>query len=208
MSPAGKSRAARQRTILEAATTVFMRDGYHGASMDEIVALAGVSKPTVYRYYADKEHLFGEIIRTTMDRLDSSVEAAALTLDSAQEPGPLLREIGRRLLTSLLAPQVLQLRRLVIGEAGRFPELGRVYWEGGFQKGVATLAAALQGMAERGWLRVPEPALAAGQFAGLVLWVPVTQALMCGREAVTEADIERHIDAAVSSFLATYARTR
>ena len=52
----------KRRAIIEAATTAFLRNGYLGTSMDEIAALAGVSKQTVYKHFADKERLFSEIV--------------------------------------------------------------------------------------------------------------------------------------------------
>jgi len=51
-------RAAREQLILDVAGGVFARDGYHGAAMDEIAALADVSKPMVYAYFGSKEHLY------------------------------------------------------------------------------------------------------------------------------------------------------
>jgi TetR/AcrR family transcriptional regulator, mexJK operon transcriptional repressor len=197
---------AKRQVILTAATTVFLRDGYHGASMDGVTTLAGVSKPTIYRHYADKVELFGAATRAMMDRLDQSFHAEALALDTTGEPYPPLRDLARRILTGLLEPDVLRLRRLVIGESERFPELGNAYWRHGFQKGLATLADGLQRLAERGRLAVPDPQLAAGQFAGMVLWVPVNQALLCGSQAVPPADVDRHVDAGVRAFLASYGR--
>lgn len=196
--------AAKRQAILTAATTVFLRDGYHGASIDEITALAAVSKPTVYRHYADKGELFGAVVRTAMDRLDRSFQAEATALDTTGEPYPPLLNLARRILTGLLEPEVLHLRRLVIGEATRFPELGHIYWQHGFQKGLTTLADGLRQLAERGSLTIPDPRTAAGQFAGLVLWIPLNQALLCGGQAVTSADIDHYADTGVRTFLASH----
>ena len=63
-------RSTRKRAaILEAATTVFLSSGYLGTSMDEIAALARVSKQTVYKHFADKERLFSEIVTATVDEI-------------------------------------------------------------------------------------------------------------------------------------------
>ncbi|WP_165436345.1 TetR/AcrR family transcriptional regulator [Amycolatopsis suaedae] len=196
----------KPQVILAAATTVFLRDGYHGASMDEITAVAGVSKPTVYRHYADKGVLFRAVVQAMMERLDRSFRDEALELDTDGEPFIPLCGLARRVLTGLLDPEVLRLRRLVIGEAGRFPELGQTYWRHGFEKGLGTLADGLRRMADRGRLDVADPHFAAGQFAGLVLWVPVHQALLCGPDAVADADIDRHVEAGVHAFLALHGR--
>jgi len=56
----------KRRAILDAASVVFLREGYAGASMDEITALAGASKATVYRYFTDKQTLFSELVVTTV----------------------------------------------------------------------------------------------------------------------------------------------
>jgi len=78
---------------------------------------------------------------------------------------------------------VLQLRRLVIGEADRFPELSLTYWERGFERGLATVADGLRGLAERGLLRLDDAHVAAQHFAGLILWVPMNDVMFRGAAA-------------------------
>ena len=74
MTGDAQPRSARKRTaILDAATTVFLRKGYLGTSMDEIAALAAVSKQTVYKHFADKERLFAEIVIGTVDEASDRV---------------------------------------------------------------------------------------------------------------------------------------
>ena len=65
--------ARKRRAIVEAATTAFLRNGYLGTSMDEIAALAGVSKQTVYKHFADKERLFSEIVISTVNEASDPV---------------------------------------------------------------------------------------------------------------------------------------
>ena len=65
---ADEPRSVRKRSaILDAATTLFLRNGYLGTSMDEIAALARVSKQTVYKHFADKESLFAAIVAAAVD---------------------------------------------------------------------------------------------------------------------------------------------
>ncbi len=59
--PAGRS-ARKRQAIMEAATALFLRDGYRNTSMDQVAADAAVSKQTVYKHFADKEQLFREIV--------------------------------------------------------------------------------------------------------------------------------------------------
>src|SRR5215217_6698753 len=78
------SRSTRKRrAILEAATTAFLRNGYRGTSMDEIAALAGVSKQTVYKHFADKERLFAEIVISTVDEVAGPIHDEVLRLEDS-----------------------------------------------------------------------------------------------------------------------------
>jgi TetR/AcrR family transcriptional repressor of mexJK operon len=201
--------ARNRRVIMEAATTAFQRNGYLGTSMDEIAALAGVSKQTVYNHFADKQRLFTDIILTTSDQvIGELVQTATSALPETGDVEDVeqdLGELARRLITAICHPQVLRLRRLVTGEAGRFPELGRTYWERGFERGLATLAGRLARLAERGLLRLEDPMLAAEQFAGMILWVPVNRVMFCGEEAaLAPAEVDRYADAGARAFLAAY----
>src|SRR4051794_32416906 len=110
------SRSARKReAILAAATELFLRDGYLGTSMDEIAALAAVSKQTVYKHFADKERLFSEIVVSTVDEASDPVHSAALGLEETGDVVADLRYLARRQLAMVMQPRLLQLRRLVIG---------------------------------------------------------------------------------------------
>lgn len=204
------SRSARKhRAIMEAAAAVFLRNGYLGTSMDEIAKLAAVSKQTVYKHFADKQQLFTDIIGATTDRiLDELTHTSTVALRDTADTDSLEADLGalaRQLIASISRPEVLRLRRLIIAEAERFPELGGAYWEAGFERGLATLASSLGRLTERGLLRVEDPQLAASHFAGLVLWIPLNRAMFSGDE-VTDEDIDRFADAGVRAFLAAYGR--
>lgn len=77
----------------------------------------------------------------------------------------------------------------------------------GFERGLATLAGKLQQLADRGLLRVEDPMLAAQQFAGMVLWVPVNKAMFCGDDAaLPPAEIDRYANAGARAFLSASGR--
>jgi TetR/AcrR family transcriptional regulator, mexJK operon transcriptional repressor len=137
----------KRRAIVEAATTVFLRKGYLGTSMDEIAALAGVSKQTVYKHFADKERLFSEIVRSTVDEVAEGVFGEVIRLEDSGDVEADLRDLARRQLAAVMQPRLLRLRRLVIGESGRFPELGRTFYERGPARTVATLGTAFDHLA-------------------------------------------------------------
>ena len=204
--PRGDRRSdLKRQAILAAATTTFLRRGYLGASMDEIAALAAVSKQTVYKHFDDKEALFTEIVTSTVDRASDPVYEIVLSLDPADDLPGALRDLARRLLATVMQPTVLQLRRLVIGEAGRFPELGRTFYERGPQRTIAALADAFERLAGEGALRIEDPALAAAHFNWLVMSIPLNEAMLCGDDEPPAPDeIDRYAEAGVDAFLAAY----
>jgi TetR/AcrR family transcriptional regulator, mexJK operon transcriptional repressor len=202
------SRSARKRkAIIEAATEVFYQKGYLGTSMDEVAALAAVSKQTVYKHFADKQRLFGEIVLRTTDEIDTLFSQAALALRDTADLDKDLSALAHRFTVWLMQPDVLRLRRLIIAEASRFPELGRTWYERGFQKVLATLAATLAHLTERGLLRVDDPMIAANQLMGMILWIPVNRVMFCGDdERFSEAELKRYADAGARTFLAAHRR--
>ena len=202
----GRSERRRQ-AIIQAAAEVFLQHGYLGATTDEVAARASVSKQTLYKYFADKQHLFAEtILDTTVQVVDGLSSAVASTLQDAQDVRQALRDVANGWVRGLLQPEVLRLRRLVIAEADRFPEVGRAWFDRGFDRALVILGEALRGLADRGLLdNLSDPTLAAYQFAGLVMYQPMNQVMFAGTQALPPADkLNRIADSAVDMFLATY----
>jgi AcrR family transcriptional regulator len=199
--------ARKRRAILQAATAAFLRRGYLGTSMDEIAALAGVSKQTVYKHFADKERLFGQIVVATVDEIaDPNCDEALNLQDTGDVEGD-LRDFARRQLRAVMQPRLLQLRRLVIGEAGRFPQLGRLFYERGPGRTIDALAAMFERLASRGVLELDDARLAAAHFNWLVMSIPLNQAMLLGDdEPATPAELDRYADAGVRAFLAAHRR--
>ncbi|MER7246398.1 TetR/AcrR family transcriptional regulator [Kribbella sp. NPDC000426] len=197
----------KRRAILAAATTAFLQHGYLGASMDEVAANAGVSKQTVYKQFENKERLFAEIVLGTSDQLmDGLLQAYVETLDGAADAREALRALAHRLLQSLTADSVLQLRRLVIAEADRFPEVCGAWFNRGFEQSLDALGEALTRLSDRGLLKeLEDPTLAAYQFAGLVMYKPMNRAMFAGtRQRPKPGELDKLADQAADVFLAAY----
>lgn len=193
---------AKHRAILEAATTAFLAHGYEGTNMDEIATGASVSKRTVYQHFVDKDRLFAEIVLATTDEIDALVRLVAASLAETGDVAGALRTLARPFLAALMEPQLVRLRRLVIANADRFPDLGRAWYERGFGRVLDTLTAGFQQLAGRGLLHAEDPALAANHFVGQLLWIPMNEAMFAGDdEPRSPAELERYADAAVRAFM-------
>jgi TetR/AcrR family transcriptional repressor of mexJK operon len=85
------------------------------------------------------------------------------------------------------------------------PDLGRSWYEQGFARILATLASCFQSLAERRLLEIKDPLLAANHFAGMLLWIPVNEAMFTGNnKPSTKAELDRQAAAAVGAFIAAY----
>jgi TetR/AcrR family transcriptional repressor of mexJK operon len=201
-----ENRSGRKRkAIMEAAMEVFLRNGYVGASMDEVAAVAGVSKQTVYKHFSDKEGLFTDIVLATIDQVGVPLLEDVHAIEATDDLEPALRDLAQRLIEVVMAPQVLRLRRLVTGEAGRFPELGRSYYARGPVRTAETFASSFGHLAERGLLRLDDPMVAAFQFIWLVVSIPLNEVMLSGdEERFSSAELEGFADGGVRVFLAAY----
>jgi TetR/AcrR family transcriptional repressor of mexJK operon len=172
--------------------------------MDQIAAAAAVSKPTVYRFFADKEQLFTAIVLGTLDqagqpfrdRLAAVAGSARLTED--------LRQLARDYLATVIQPRVLRLRRLVIGASPYLPEVARTYYERAPEQTMHQLAECFEQLAARGLLRISDSSAAAAHFAFLVLGRALDKSLFCGDSPFSAAELRAQADAAAAVFLAAY----
>lgn len=199
----------KRRAILEAATSVFLNKGYGGSSVDEIAAVAAVSKQTVYKHFKDKEQLFTAIVLATTTDVDELVRLVADTLADTTDLEKDLGNLARQFINTLMQPRLLRLRRLIIANAERLPEVARLWFERGFERVLKTLASCFQQLTERKLLRLDDPLLAAHHFVGLLLWIPINKAMFSGNDkSSTKTDLAKYADAAVGVFLAAYGRRR
>lgn len=191
--------------ILGAATEVFLRAGFLGTNMEEIAALSGVSKQTVYKHFSSKEALFIEIVTTMTKQTGDAVH------NDLPEPeddvADYLVNYAYRQLRIVLTPRVMQLRRLVIGEAGRFPELAKILYERGPLRAISLLAAQFSRLAEQDRLSISDPEMAATHFNWLVMSDPLNRAMLLGDEAIPdESELRKNAESGVQVFLAAYGK--
>ncbi len=197
------AREAKRARILEAARSVFRRLGYDGASMNDIAAEAGVSKPTLYVYFDNKEALFVALIEALKD----GQPEVTMPLDpAATDPRAALIAFGLRLMRKLADPDRVGLLRMVIGACDKFPEIGRIVYEAGPRCGIDRLIAFLSAQEAAGRLSVPDKEIAAWQLLDLVQSRWARFVLLNVGTVPEEAALRRTVEQGVDVFLAAYGR--
>jgi AcrR family transcriptional regulator len=156
----GDEDSSKRRQILDGASKVFMDLGFDGASMGEIARAAGVSKGTLYVYFADKSRLFEAIVEEET-LAQSNVE---FNFDPERDAAVTLRDFGRAYIELLCRPGGGSAIRTVMAIAERMPEVGRRYYERVLEKTIGNLAAYLKAHVTSGDLAIDDCQLAASQF--------------------------------------------
>jgi TetR/AcrR family transcriptional regulator, mexJK operon transcriptional repressor len=171
-------RVARSRElILDAALAQFLEHGYLDATVDALAAEAGVAKRTVYNLYGTKDDLFRAVVHWATDT------AARFVADRVEEPlgarpvADELRDLAESHALAVVTPRVIAVRRLLLGEAHRFPDLAAEYFDRVPAAVIAALARRMRRYGESGALTIPDADEAADHFAYLVLGASLDRAL-------------------------------
>jgi TetR/AcrR family transcriptional regulator, mexJK operon transcriptional repressor len=201
-----RSRAA----VVEAARQLFMQKGYAGTTMEEIAAVAGLTKRTLYNNYADKDTLFMQIVAEAMAFAETFARGLHQEFTvgiSAANLQTTLDDLARRMALAIMRPEIIALRRLLIGEARAFPTLAAQYFDRAPGQVLDALAAGFAHLGRIGLLRVSDTRLAAAQFAYLIVGEPLDRAVLVGTVA-SKAHVIACAREGVETFLARYGAAR
>ncbi|MFN4156971.1 MAG: TetR/AcrR family transcriptional regulator [Gemmobacter sp.] len=194
-------RGRKFEQVLAGARLVFMRDGYEGASVDDIAREAGVSKATLYAYFADKRFLFLEVAKFECCRQANEAEAL---IDASMRPAKALTIAASRMVEFFTSEFGMRVFRMCVAEADRFPELARDFYESGPAMAKGVLQEYILDRVARGDLVCDDAALAADQFAELCKADLFHRIVFGVNLPITEADRARVIRGAVETFMARY----
>jgi AcrR family transcriptional regulator len=192
--------ASKRRQILDGARKVFMDLGFDGASMGEIARSAGVSKGTLYVYFADKNRLFEAIVEE--EALEKG--EVVFNFDPAREVTITLREFGEGYIAMICRPGGGSSIRTVMAIAERMPEVGRRYYEQVLEATINRLAVYLEARVKTGELAIDDCQLAASQFMLMCqasLFLPF---IFQASPPPSAERIKQVIESAIRMFLAAY----
>jgi AcrR family transcriptional regulator len=178
-----------------------MGEGYAAASMSAIAARLGGSKGTLYNYFPSKELLFAALMAAECE--SEPWKASMLRMDHTDiHKG--LAEIGARFLEFVLSRKVMDFHRLVIAESGRFPELGRAFFDNGPRRSIAIVADWMKAQMDAGRLKRADPEHVSTLFLELCKSGLHQRMLWNVEPPPSPGAVAANVETAVSVFLAAY----
>lgn len=189
--------------VITGARAVFMREGYEGASVDEIARDAGVSKATLYSYFQDKQALFLAVLEGECNvQKKASMEVAC----QSQDIETALHLMASSMMSFLLSEDGLAIFRICVAEAQRFPALGAAFYDSGPKNGMEQLSAFMASPRAQSELNITDPHQAADTFMQLCRSDLMLRRLMGVAPVPDEATITAQADQVVRTFLARYGK--
>ena len=192
-------RQAKRKRILEAALAEFARSGFSGASMQAIAARAGVSKPTLYQYFGQKDALLGAVLDVGKSELLAPFENT-----QGQPLAKILWRFSWTYADFVLRPDMLSLARLIISEAERLPEVAGDYQAKGPLKALAGIVSFLKTQKSAGTLKFDDAEMAAQNLWSLILSPTRERLIHHPNERPDRDTLAHHITQGLWVFLMAY----
>jgi len=196
-----RQRIARRRRFVECAERLFLRHGYAGTSVNEVVRRAGGSLATLYAEFGTKEKLFEAVIAGRVHSAFTAVEQVQRGRGGTRR---FLLALAGRIHARTLSATSLALFRLAVSEGPRLPNVRSAVLDHGLDPFLAHLSGVFAAMHETGDLQVETPLLAAGRFLALVQGQQQFIAACGAGTRLSPATRTRHVAQAVDAFLALH----
>lgn len=189
--------------VLDGAREVFLREGFEGASVDQIARDAGVSKATLYSYFPDKQALFMAVLTSQCQRQSDQT----MGIEILQRPVPeALQSIALSFVNFLMSDFSIQVFRVCVAESTRFPDLGRAFYESGPKQVLDQIATYLGSDKVAQDLDIDDPYMAADQFLQLCRADMLLRRILNVDTDASPEMMDRIARETVATFLARYRR--
>lgn len=195
-----KKSETRRLSFVQAAGRLFIEQGFGAVTMEAIAVEAGASKVTLYSYFPGKEDLFGAFVaeagKGIIEMLEVSPEG-----DGARM---ILRHLGIAYLNLVTRPEVVNLNRLLIGEAGRHPQLSRIFYENGVRQTLLLICNSIDRLMKQGLLRHAELRRTGLHFKALCE-AGLVERMLWGLDSSPDEEMKLEaVNSAVDVFLSAY----
>jgi len=146
-----RAKESRREDILQAALTLFARQGFEATRLDDVADIAEISKGTIYLYFKNKEELFEGVVKRRITPVIKEAEAQFLADDVSSEDA--LRMGLKVIYGRLVGADLRQIFRLMVAEGPRFPHLTEIYYDSVIRRGRMVLSAVIERGVARGEFR-------------------------------------------------------
>lgn len=189
--------AEKNKEILAIASTLFLEKGFQQTSMEAVAKKAGVSKQTIYSHFQNKESLLQAVVAYKVDQY----LFADIDFNNNIELSAQLYKIACNFLNLLLDPEAIAMQRLIICEAQRYPQLGRLFFEVAPKPLLEFVMHLLQHYQDQKKLDIDDIALASESFLSSVKGVLHLELLVGICEHISQERIDRQIHYTIKNFL-------
>ena len=121
-----KSTAIKREKIVRSAAKLFLERGYDSVSINEIIAVVGGSKETIYSNFGNKAKLFEAVVQQLCSDVTIRIDTRPVGTLEQQTT-----RIARSFVSMVLTPQIMSFHRLVTSIGREFPEAGRLFYKTG-----------------------------------------------------------------------------
>jgi AcrR family transcriptional regulator len=197
----GRRKESRPAELIAAALDLFVERGYAATRLDEVAARAGVSKGTLYLYFSSKEDLFKAVVRETIVPMIAEYHRG---IEQSELPSDrLLRDFFRQWWDMFGATKLAGIAKLIMSEAGNFPEVAEFFHSEVIEPNGAMIATVIRRGIRRGEFReVDVEAAAHLMIAPLILQAISAHSFDCLCEKAAGLGIERVLAAHADFVLA------
>ncbi|MCH2546366.1 MAG: TetR/AcrR family transcriptional regulator [Alphaproteobacteria bacterium] len=191
----------KHKSIMKAATQLFLKHGYSKTSMDQIASRAGVTKQTIYSHYSNKDALFTEMIMALCHKHSPDMSVLKDSSTSVEER---LYSIGLGFLRMITSAEGLATTRVVVSEAERKPLLASIFYETGPMQMHKLLTEFLMLQNARGIMHIANPESAASYFYAMLKGRYHLRMTLKIKPAPTQKELEDHVRETVRVFMKIY----
>ena len=193
---------ARRQAIVDVAKEAFSKQGFENTSMSEIASRVGGSKATLYNYFSSKEEIFAAVMESSATE---QIAGAFKLLEKANDIRSTLLNFGLHYLSSILAPDIMAIRKMAINEADR-SDIGRHFYENGPKRGWLLVSNYLQQQIELQQLINCDAGICAMHLKGLLEAEVVEPYALGVIQQIDKEHIKAVVERAVAVFLSAYQR--
>lgn len=194
---------ARLKRVIDSASQHFLQYGFAATSMEAVAAMAGVSKMTIYQYFASKEALFECCVAERTDLIFSILKSDSSDLQPLPHPTVVLEQVAVQFVALMRDDQVIGMHQLLIASAKQHPSLCQIFFNQGPRRLGTQLSIYFQNLADEKRIALTSAEQTADHFLSLLLGSLHLRSLL-GLQKPTASEDAQLIEDSLAAFFRAY----